>query len=348
MDYDDIATSDKLTDYVSSLIKDEKKHYLIIDEIQRVINFEQALIFLRNNFDISIFISGFSKNSYSYQKVIPTILKIYKLIFVFPFNFKEAYDYQVLNGIYPKEGYFEDYFKWGGFPERFLFNNTGHIYEYLKNLYEGMIEKIIFDNPDINSYFFKDFASYIISFLGREFSEKTVLSKYNKLYEGEFIFTSEEINHYLALLRENLIISYFDLWARVDDKNRISRKQYVIDNGLVNIQPSLPSRTDSYCLENVLSTELMNRGFNVHIGHTRRKSVDFKLIKDYEYYHVQVTTKMLFKKTIERETNALLEIKDDWPKIIMSLEDNLDLSTYGITHINIVDFLVGKVDLPLT
>ena len=101
---------------------------------------------------------------------------------------------------------------------------------------------------------------------------------------------------------------------------------------------------DIFFLENIVYNELIVRGYDVYTGKTYKGEVDFVANKDGKKFYIQVSYYMINKETIDREFNAFSPIKDASPKVVLSL-DQIDLSRNGISHINLVDFLLGNKDL---
>ncbi|MDD3938667.1 MAG: DUF4143 domain-containing protein, partial [Bacilli bacterium] len=123
-------------------------------------------------------------------------------------------------------------------------------------------------------------------------------------------------------------------------------KQYAVDLGLRTINTNLINFGDAFFLENVVYNELIVRGYDVYTGKTYKGEVDFVAVKDGKKCFIQVSYYLLNKETIEREFEAFSPIKDASPKIVLSL-DQINLSQEGIIHLNIIDFLLGNVTLPI-
>ena len=100
-------------------------------------------------------------------------------------------------------------------------------------------------------------------------------------------------------------------------------------------------------LENIVLIELLSRDYEVYVGKTYKGEVDFVATKNGKKCFIQVTLSMEQQETIDREFGAFKPIKDGSPKYVLSL-DSIDMSREGIIHINVVDFLLGKVDLYLS
>ena len=137
--------------------------------------------------------------------------------------------------------------------------------------------------------------------------------------------------------------------VNISGKTSLKNKEklYAIDTGFRTINTNTINYEDTFFLENIIYNELVSRGFNVFVGKTYKGEVDFIAIKDGKKCFIQVSYYMIQESTINREFKAFSPISDASPKYVMSL-DRVDLSQNGISHINIIDYLLGKVDLSLT
>lgn len=349
MDYEYINTSSKLNDYVKSKIRDDNKYYLFLDEIQHVKDFEKAIASFKATKNCSIFVTG--SNSKLLSGELATLLVGRTVEFeIFPFNFKEATDYMKLIGREVDQDFIFDYLKWGGFPQRFNFSSEHEIKQYLDNVYDGIISKdILKRNSNIEEYKFKSICSYVLANAGKEFSAANIANYFNNINNRNKIeIDKKTIYNYLGKMEKAYFISRVKRFNIVGKEIlKTIEKQYAIDPGLRTINTNLVNYEDTFFLENIIYNELIVRGYEVYTGKTYKGKVDFVAIKDMKKCFIQVSYYLINKGTIEREFGAFTPIKDASPKIIMSL-DKVDLSHDGIIHMNIVDFLLGNIDLPLS
>ena len=349
IDFEYLNTSVRLSDYVKSRMKDEKKYYLFFDEIQHVQDFERVIASLQATKNCSIFITG--SNSRLVSGEMATLLVGRTVEFkVFPFSYKEACDYRNLQGRPVDPDFFFDYLKWGGFPQRFDFDTDADIKRYLDGLYEGIIAKdILKRNSAFETYKFKTVCSYVLANAGKEFSAVNVGNFFNTVNGmNKAEIDKRSIYNYLEMMEKAFFISRvkrFDIGGKKALKT--IEKQYSVDLGLRTINTNLMNFSDTFFLENLVFNELLTRGYEVFTGKTYKGEVDFVAVKDGKKAFVQVAYLLADKTTIDREFGAFSPIRDASPKILLSL-DRIDLSHDGVTHLNIPDFLLGKVDLPLS
>jgi predicted AAA+ superfamily ATPase len=121
-------------------------------------------------------------------------------------------------------------------------------------------------------------------------------------------------------------------------------KYYVVDLGF---REALFGKNEEYlgqCLENIVYYELIRRGYRVTIGKFRDKEIDFVCKKLKKTIYIQVSYILTDKNTIKREFDPLNNIKNNFPKYVLSM-DKVDMSRDGIKHLNIVKFLKEKIEL---
>ena len=124
-------------------------------------------------------------------------------------------------------------------------------------------------------------------------------------------------------------------------------KQYAIDTGFRTINTNTINFEDTFFLENIIYNELRARGYTVFAGKTYKGEIDFVVIRNGKKCFLQVTYLLAGEDTIKREFGAYDKITDASPKYVMSL-DKIDMSHNGIIHVNIIDFLLRRVELILT
>ena len=345
--YEKVRTCEKLNKYINAKIKDNSKYYIFLDEIQHVRNFEKILASFRATLNCSIFITG--SNSKLLSGKMATLLVGRCVEFrIMPFSFLEAYEFMKLNGkdVAPDEFIF-DYINWGGFPLRFSFTQERDIKTYLEQTYNGIIDKdIVTERSKINREKFTKIASYIMANAGKEFSSKNI-GEYFKRQNDE-ILDKKMIYRYLDKMVKACLISRVKRFNIVGKQSMVYiKKQYAVDTGFRMINTNLVNFEDTFFLENIIYNELISRGYEVFTGKTYKGEVDFVVIDGKQKCFIQVAYYLHGQETIEREFGAFNPISDASPKYVFSL-DRFNYSRNGISHINIVDFLIDKREIELT
>ncbi len=346
LSFENIKNYKKLNTYILKKIKDSKKYYIFLDEIQHVKGFEKVLSSLRATLNCSIFITG--SNSKLLSGKMATLLVGRCIEFrILPFSFKEAFNYLTLLGKNPNpDELIVDYVSWGGLPLRFSFERENDVKNYLEQTYNGIIDKdIVTEKSKINKEKFLRFASYIMSNAGKEFSAKNIENYFKT--ENNDDFEKKMIYRYLDKMEKACLINRVKRFNIVGKKVlSYIEKQYAVDSGFRMINTNLVNFEDTFFLENIIYNELILRGFQVFTGKTYKSEIDFVAINGKQKCFIQVAYYLHSKETIEREFGAFDSISDSAPKYVLSL-DRFDYSRNGIGHINIVDFLLGKKELIL-
>ena len=346
MDYEYILTASDLNSEIKNHINDKSKYYIFLDEIQHVIGFEKALASFRASLNVSLFVTG--SNSALLSGEMATLLTGRTVEFeILPFSFYEMKEYYELNNKSFNDDLFFEYLKWGGFPLRFDFTDEPSIKRYITNLYEGIINRdIVTRRSKINQKSFKDISLYILSNAGKEFSAENVMEYYNRTSKEKI--SSRTIYNYLDKMKKAYLlhgVSRYNLVGKASLTNR--EKYYATDMGFRTINTNTINYEDTFFLENIVYNELLSQGFTVFTGKTYKSEIDFVAIKNSKKCFIQVSYLLSDQKTIQREFGAFSPISDASPKYVISL-DKIDLSHDGISHINMIDFLLHRKELALT
>lgn len=347
LDYAFITDVKDLYTEIVSHITDKEKYYIFLDEIQHVQNFEKLLASLRAKFNCSIFVTGSDSTMLSGD--LATLLTGRTVEFeIFPFSFKESVDFLRLNNIEVNpDNFIIDYIKWGGFPLRFSFKEESSIKRFLDNLYTNIINRdIIKKTSKIDRAAFKDISLYMMSNAGKEFSAENIAQYYARKSKKKV--SQRTIYNYLEKLQRAYILHTCKKY-NISGKAALDKsdKFYATDTGLRTLNTNTINYEDTFFLENIIYNELLIQGFTVFTGKTFKGEIDFVAIKDNKKCFIQVSYLMPNETTIKREFGAYDKITDASPKYVLSL-DRINLSNNGIEHVNIVDFLMHKVNLHLT
>ena len=337
VEFEDLKDYKKLNSYIKEKIKDNKKYYIFLDEIQNVEKFEIIVNSLRASLEnISIFITG--SNSKLLSNELSTVLSgRYVLFNIYPLTYKE---YIELTGKDPKdEENFWDFVKWGGLPNRVQFTNEINIKDYLHSVFDSIILRDVVERLGLkDTILFNLILQYLIDITGREFSANNII-KYLKS-EGK-ITSTETLYTYLDALCKALIIQKiyrYDIHGKAILKTL--NKYYMTDLGIAQIKNNNFGINKCFAIENVVFNELVARGYEVYIGKLNPGEIDFIASKSGERKYFQVAYLLSDNKVEEREFGALRKIEDNYPKYVISL-DKTDFSQNGIMHKNIVDWLLG-------
>lgn len=348
MSFSNITDALALHEYIKSKIADSNKYYILIDEVQYVDKFEKALSSFKATLNCSIFVTG--SNSTLLSGELATLLtgrtKEFKIL---PFSYKEAVDFLKFRGAEVPRNFFYDYLKWGGFPQRFDMFDEMSVYSYLSDLYNSIKYKDIVSKNSLDKNKFDKFASYILSNCGSTFTPDNIVN-YDKANnsKGKAEVSKSTLYSYSEYLERAYLINKIQRFDISGKKVLITQeKYYASDMGLCTINTNTLNFQDTFFLENVIYLELLRRNYLVFIGKTFKGEVDFVAVRQSKKCFIQISYLLNSEKTIEREFSAFDCISDNSPKYVFSL-DEIDFSRNGITHINIIDFLLGEKDITLS
>lgn len=334
-----------LYQYIKERLCEDKMTYIFLDEIQKVTSFEKVVDSLHVKENIDIYITG--SNAYMLSGDLATLLTgRYVEISMLPLSFKE---YVKITGI-QKEQAFSEYMKTGGFPYIAVMDRTDEKVEiYLEGIYNTVIVRGIEDRQarkemncgkrkitDIT--LLKTIARYLASVIGSPISIKSIT---NYLISSGRKVSANTVSDYVDALTESFIFYSVDRFDIVGKQLlKVNKKLYMVDLGLRNhILPR--KRYDlGFSIENIVFFELLRRGNKVNIGKYGSTEVDFVAQKQGVIVYYQVTADMTAEETFEREMRPLKEIKDNYEKIVLTL-DHFSLGNYdGIKVINVIDWLL--------
>jgi len=341
MEYEDMTTKELYLELKSKIIQ-SKKTYLFLDEIQEIEGWEKVVNTLASDFDVDIYITG--SNSRMMSSEISTYLTgryitfhIYTLSFEEYLMFKKSY-----TTLKELKQEFSQYVRLGGFPATHLQDySQDEVYTIVKDIYNSTIFSDIVRRNQVKKIDqLERVVKYTFNNIGNTFSAKSV-SNYFKSEQRKI--DNETVYSYLEKLQKAYILhkcSRYDLQGKNILKTQ--EKFYLAD---VSLRYSVLGYTvDSVAssLENIVYLELKRRGYNVYIGKTKDKEIDFVATKQNEKIYVQVTQEIKSEKIQKREYEQLLEIRDNYPKYVVMADDFAGGNYEGIKTMNIVDFLLSK------
>jgi len=340
--YRKLKNYERLYDFILNKVDDKyKSYYIFLDEIQEVEEWERCVNSLRvdEDFKFDIYITG--SNAKLLSGELSTYLAGRYIEFVvYPFSFKEFFEIMKEKNkeIDLKEA-FQDYVKFGGMP--FLHNldyNFEASMQYLQDLYASIILKDITQRNNIrDTDLLERIINYVVMNIGNTFSA-TSISKFFKS-ENRKVAT-ETILNYIKACEEAFLVYRV---ARNDLLGKkilnVNEKYYIADHGIREAIMENNQKNINQVLENIVYFEMLRRGYNVKIGKVDNLEVDFVCKKNDETIYIQVSYLLASEDTKEREFSVLENIKDNYPKYVLST-DEFDMSRNGIKHMNLIEFLI--------
>jgi hypothetical protein len=343
-EYEELQDRNRLYDYLKSRIVKDKKTYIFLDEIQNVNEFEKVVDSLFINKDVDLYITG--SNAWLLSSELATLLTgRYIEVKMLPLSFKEYLSaFEDKTDLARK---YRNYLEYSSFPQAIeLYKiNPDNIHLFLDGIYNTVLFKDVMQRKGItNRNALERVAKYLYDNIGNRTSIKSI---------SDNIEGIEKTNSYntISMYVQALLDCFFVYKAnRYDIKGKellkTQEKYYVIDIGLRYYMLGQGSGRDmGHILENVVYLELLRRGYEVYIGKYDDLEVDF-VAKNHEntiYYQVALTTREAtagHSLILERELTPLQKIRDNYPKYILTLDDDLDADFDGIKKINVLDWLL--------
>ena len=351
MDYEELTDYKKLYEYIKSKMLTDKKNYIFLDEIQHVDKFEKVVdsLFIKENVDL--YITG--SNAYFMSSELATLLSgRYIELKMLPLSFKEYYqaklEYEKLE---KKENrtlktlmqYYNEYIVNSSFPYTLqLNNNLKNIYEYLSGIYNSVLLKDIVARLKIADVMrLESVVKYIFDNIGNLTSISKIANTLTSMGRKTDIKTIEK---YIKGLVDSLLIYEVSRY-NIKGKEFLSTlsKYYVSDLGLRQMILGNRNIDMGHILENIIYLELLRRKTNVYVGQFDKNEIDFVVINSNEVEYYQAVLTVLDENTLKRELAAFKNIKDNYPKYLITLDDVLPNADYeGIKVVNALEWLLGE------
>ena len=335
--YNHVDNSRELDLIVNDLIKDSTgKIYLFFDEIQNVIGWEKSITAYNAAYNCDIYIAGSNSKILS-EELATHLTGRYIQIKMYPFSFKEFVEYNGNNSNSIEE-LFEEYIVYGGIPVVSSLDDE-YKQEYLFDLYSSILFNDIVSRYNLRDVsILKRLVEFLMDNMAGQFSVSDIIDYFQK---ENIKISRKTVYNYLDYLQEVYLIykaEKYDLKGKYMLKNH--EKYYVADHGFSQAILGRNKRNMGRILENIVYIELLRRGYEVSIGKIGDDlEVDFVCRKGDKICYIQVSYQLANEETIEREFKPLLEIRDNYPKYVISM-DKIDFSHDGIIHLNIIDFLL--------
>ena len=368
-------TSDSLYSYVKERIIKGKRMYLFFDELQRVDKWEDAINAFRVDFDCDIYITG--SNAYLLSSEYSTYLSGRCVeIKMLPLSFAEFMDFHgfdvrehksTLGGTrriafdnddqqYSLREVFDAYMRFGGMPGIAEIGlDQDRVLTLLDGIYSTVVVRDILEREkrrDQKSITDAALLRKIILFLADNIGSSVSVSSIGNTLVNEGLLeegkrkgkpSAHTVSAYVNALTESYFfyeIKRFDIKGK--EYLRTLGKYYIVDIGLRNYLLGFRDRDTGHALENVVYFELLRRGYDVAIGKIDNSEVDFIATKADDKIYVQVTESMTSDIVRSRELAPLMKIRDNYEKIVLSLDTGLETSYEGIKSLNVVDWMLSE------
>lgn len=334
-----ITNAVELYDAAASRMVEGDENYLLIDEVQDIENYENALRSLHAENRCQIVATG--SNAYLFSSEISTRLAgRYIEIPIYSLGYEEFLKFHSLED---SDAALHDYLRVGGLPGlcHFDIRDEGQVRDYLQGVYNTVMMRDVVTREEIrNIAFIENLSHFVADNIGKLISVNNIA---NTLKSQGDKTSAPSVSTYLRYLCNALIIdqvSRFDIHGkRLFEQNY---KYYFADHGLRNLLCGFNLRGSiEKLIENVIYHHLLIQGFCVTVGILRVGEIDFVATKGGQTIYIQATYLLGSDETIAREFGNLNAIKDNHSKYVVSMDPvSGELPQYpGIHHIHLRDFL---------
>ena len=348
---------DALLKYIDSFITDNQMHYILLDEIQLVNEFEDVLNSYLNMHNADVYVTG-SNAKFLSKDVITEFRGRGQEIRIHPLCFAEYMSTKANPNVYDMNHLFE-YMQYGGLPKVATMTDDAERVEYLKSLF---LNTYIKDIKDRYAIILDDDLEELIDVIASNIGSLTNPNKIQKTFLSvkQSKISVNTIKNYLDYMQDAFMI---EKAVRYDIKGRkyisTPAKYYFEDLGLRNARLNFRQTEQTHLMENLIFNELRLRGYSVDVGQvtyytkdeqgkSERKilEVDFVCNKGYERIYIQSAFALPTPEKYDQEFKSLKNIGDDFKKVV--IVGGMQPTYYndnGILILNIYDFLLDKVKI---
>ncbi len=335
--FDELKDYKELIKYVSEKYNKEKNNFILIDEVQMCNGFEKAI----NNFHAErkydIYITG--SNAFLLSSDLATLFtgRSYS-IEVYPFSYKEFLEYYNLDN---NDEAYDRYVLEGGFSGSYLYNDVNKKYNYIRDVYKTMIVRDIVKRNNIQNIPLLDSISdFLIDNISRLTSYRSLTDTLNT---NKVDTNDKTVGTYVKYLCEAFAFYRIRRYDIQGKKYLSSQdKYYLSDHAVKYAIQGTKNMNYGSVYENIVAMELLRRGYEVYVGVLYDKEIDFVAMKRNEKIYIQVSDNIgddFESDTFKREVTPLLQIKDAYPKMIISRTKHDDYQYEGILITDIANWL---------
>ena len=324
---------------------------LLVDEVQNIEHWERAAASLVAEGGYDIFLTG-SNASLLASDLATRIAGRYVELPVFPLTFTEFVQFRKAaggatgaTGATDEAGLFRSFMRYGGLPgiHHVAFTDE-HIDQYLNGIYSTIILRDVLERNKVrNPRLLEDIGRFLIDSIGAPVSAKRIA---DYLKSQRRSATVDTVLDYIGFLERSYA---FRRARRFDIRGKrhleVQDKFYLGDIGLRYARMGYRGDDIAPLLENVVFLELQSRGFAVSVGKAGPYEVDFVAEGRDTRRYVQVCCRMETAETRERELRPLRSIDDNYPKVVLSLDDTAGGDAEGIRLVNLMDFLLHRAEI---
>lgn len=337
IEYEQLREYHALHNYIESHYLENHQNFVLIDEVQMCKGFELAINSLHASGRYDIYLTG--SNAFLLNSDLATLFagRVFP-IEIYPFSFKEYLDYERDNG--DQYQMFDRYLIDGGFAGSYIYNDLPEKYRYIAEIYDTIIirdveQKYSIENPII----LREIGDFLMDNVSRLTTANTIAGTLNSSKQTT---NNKTVGAYLDYFCKAFAFYKFKRYD-IEGKSylRSQDKYYLVDHTLRYAKLGTKNMNTGSTYENIVAIELLRRGYDVYVGAMRNHEIDFVAEKQGTKVYIQVSYDISEESTFARETDALLAIKDAYPKILIARTRQPEYQHEGIRIIDISDWLLA-------
>ena len=335
----ELLNPQNLHSYIKKRLVSEKMTYVFLDEIQNVQDFQRVVDSLFLNPKIDIYMTG--SNAYLLSGELATLLSgRYVTIEMLPLSFKEFVQALGTESNLSLSEKYKFYVQRSSFPYTLnLGEDINEVLDYLNGIYSSIVLKDVISRFKItDTKMLESVIRFVFDNIGSSLSSKRIADTMTSSGRKIDVKTVEK---YIKALQQSFIIyeaKRYDVKGK--EYLKLMEKYYAVDIGLRFLLLGQKANDVGHILENVVYLELIRRGYKVFVGKVDDVEIDF-VAQNYEgNLYIQVSATVRDKSTLERELKPLQIVKDNYPKLLLTLDDDPAVDFNGIKQINVLEWLL--------
>ena len=343
---EEIYDFQQLYEFVNEKIMYLEQAYLLFDEVQRVKGWEKAINAFFVGSPVDIYITG--SNSEIISEVFLHLLSNhYELVEMQPLPFNEYLKMVNNKENQNNEFYFQKYLKYGGLPIITKIQDQNVLPLLLSGIYNTILNKDIIARYCVRDASLMDSLNKFLAInIGKSIIPKKIEDYFSNIGQSTTTYT---LDNYLNMINES---GFFKKIKRYDIKNKTtingSEQFYCADIGIRNVLTNFSDIMENDgILENIVYIELCRRGYDIFIGKINKSKISFVAFKDSKPIYLQVVPTINNKMILKKSVHPLQNIKDQYDKIIITMDTPTVTDYNGIKIFNILSFLNETVDFKL-
>lgn len=313
LDYEELQEYHKMNNYIEERYIKNKKNFILIDEVQMCKGFEKTINSLHASEKYDLYITG--SNAFLMSSDLATLFtgRTYELE-IFPFSFKEYLKYTNIANV---DEAFNKYVREGGMSGSYLYKEDEQKYKYILDVYKTLIVRNICKKNKIkNTELLDNLTNFMMDNISNITSVRNITNSLNRI---DNTLNHKTIGSYIDYLC-NAYLFYKIKRYDIQGKKYLESldKYYLVDPTFKFAKLGTKNMNYGRVYENIVAIELLRRGYELYVGQMYNSEVDFAAMKRNEKIYIQVSDNINDDKTLKRETESLLKIKDAYPKILIA------------------------------